>query len=362
MERIHEAKSGYRWRGYNLVGEALDLELIRGSSEIDQLWEAEMSRLYGQQLDFAALSNLARRSSDWARNALARAYEWALGSSPRQKTGIKLITVYSLKGIVSGAQRVQKEHPGVDIDYVELVQNRLAKMSQYLLEKKHIPKEGENWNLIQIVNTLTYKTGLLMVAGELIVPGDNKPEDIYVDPEDEVVRKHTAELVRQAVIDGLSDRAGLVISSRFGLEDKAKMTREEIAQKLGITYERVRQIEALTLRKLRKLTVLRSLQGHEDQPSQLQLLFNSYVNAMHMGDYQKASSYAKKVVDYYLALLSMVRNLGEGIKDVEDLMEKAKDRENFPMGKNRYVDELRYYFRMQEKAALLTSRVEDPSV
>ena len=79
---------------------------------------------------------------------------------------------------------------------------------------------------------------------------------------------------------------------------------------------------------------------------------------MHRGDYQKALSYAQRAVDYYLKLLYMVKVLGEGIKDVEDLQEKAKDRENFPMGKNSYVDELRYYLRMQDRAVLLASQGE----
>lgn len=49
----------------------------------------------------------------------------------------------------------------------------------------------------------------------------------------------------------LSDRSELIIRLRYGLEDGHLYTLEEIGEKLGITRERVRQIESKTLRLLR---------------------------------------------------------------------------------------------------------------
>jgi RNA polymerase primary sigma factor len=54
-----------------------------------------------------------------------------------------------------------------------------------------------------------------------------------------------------ATLGGLSPREQVVLRHRFGLDDADVMTLEEIGQSLGVTRERVRQIEERALRKLR---------------------------------------------------------------------------------------------------------------
>ncbi len=49
----------------------------------------------------------------------------------------------------------------------------------------------------------------------------------------------------------LTDRERLVLSRRFGLEDGQQRTLEEVGQELKVTRERIRQIEAKALRKLK---------------------------------------------------------------------------------------------------------------
>jgi RNA polymerase primary sigma factor len=53
------------------------------------------------------------------------------------------------------------------------------------------------------------------------------------------------------VLTSLSPREGRVIQLRFGLKDGRQHTLDEVGQKFGVTRERVRQIEAKALRKLR---------------------------------------------------------------------------------------------------------------
>ena len=49
----------------------------------------------------------------------------------------------------------------------------------------------------------------------------------------------------------LTDRERKVLVLRFGLEDGHQRTLEEVGQEFGVTRERIRQIEAKALRKLR---------------------------------------------------------------------------------------------------------------
>ena len=53
------------------------------------------------------------------------------------------------------------------------------------------------------------------------------------------------------VLDTLNERESKVVQMRFGLEDGRSRTLEEVGREFGITRERVRQIEAQALRKLR---------------------------------------------------------------------------------------------------------------
>ena len=52
-------------------------------------------------------------------------------------------------------------------------------------------------------------------------------------------------------LDELTDRERQVVRLRFGLEDGQARTLEEVGKEFGVTRERIRQIEAKTLAKLR---------------------------------------------------------------------------------------------------------------
>jgi RNA polymerase primary sigma factor len=63
------------------------------------------------------------------------------------------------------------------------------------------------------------------------------------------------------LLDDLTDRERLIITERFGLDGRPPRTLETIGQELGLTRERVRQIEARTLKALRHPSKTAHLRG-----------------------------------------------------------------------------------------------------
>jgi len=56
----------------------------------------------------------------------------------------------------------------------------------------------------------------------------------------------------------LTKREAMVIAMRFGFQGNTEHTLEEIGQQLGVTRERIRQIETKALQKLRRNPILYS--------------------------------------------------------------------------------------------------------
>jgi RNA polymerase primary sigma factor len=63
------------------------------------------------------------------------------------------------------------------------------------------------------------------------------------------------------VLDSLTERERNVLSLRFGLQDGYSRTLEEVGRQFKVTRERIRQIEAKALRKMRHPTRIRQLHG-----------------------------------------------------------------------------------------------------
>jgi len=75
-------------------------------------------------------------------------------------------------------------------------------------------------------------------------------DESVLGPADQASRQLLKEQM-QDVLDGLSERERKVLELRFGLRDGQTRTLEEVGQEFGVTRERIRQIEAKALRKLR---------------------------------------------------------------------------------------------------------------
>ncbi|MHA6393377.1 RNA polymerase sigma factor RpoD [Aerococcus mictus] len=88
--------------------------------------------------------------------------------------------------------------------------------------------------------------------GDFIEDNDSMQPDEYTNQE--LLKEQLNE-----VLDTLTDREENVLRLRFGLEDGQTKTLEQVGQQFGVTRERIRQIEAKALRKLRHPSRLKQL-------------------------------------------------------------------------------------------------------
>jgi RNA polymerase primary sigma factor len=148
----------------------------------------------------------------------------------------------------------------IPVHMIETI-NKLIRTSRYLVQelgREPVPEEiAEKMELSldkvrKILKIAKEPVSLEMPIGE---DEDSHLGDFIEDknvapPFESVIYKDLCENVRRALAT-LSPREEKVIRMRFGIGEKAEHTLEEVGQDFEVTRERVRQIEAKALRKLR---------------------------------------------------------------------------------------------------------------
>lgn len=97
---------------------------------------------------------------------------------------------------------------------------------------------------------------------------DSKLQDIIPDdrsqsPEDYATGEYLKNQLH-GILDSLQDRERRVLALRFGLEDGVSRTLEEVGKEFGVTRERIRQIEAKALKKLKEKSSQQKLNDYID--------------------------------------------------------------------------------------------------
>lgn len=89
------------------------------------------------------------------------------------------------------------------------------------------------------------------------IPSDANLDDVVIHA---VEQKNLREKIEE-LLTGLNDQEQKVLRMRFGLDDDDPKTLEEIGKVFGVTRERIRQIEAKAIRKLRHPSRLKQLKN-----------------------------------------------------------------------------------------------------
>ena len=140
--------------------------------------------------------------------------------------------------------------------------NKVKKIERQLLaELQHEPTNAEiakamkmsEDQIAEIKSYMTDTTSLDIQVGDDddgTTIGSFVEDTHFVNPADAYVKAANGEMV-DMVLSTLSDREANIIRMRFGIGRDRAMTLEEVGKKFSLTRERIRQIEAKALRKLR---------------------------------------------------------------------------------------------------------------
>lgn len=140
--------------------------------------------------------------------------------------------------------------------------NKVKKIERQLLaELQHEPTNAEiakamkmsEDQIVEIKSYMTDTTSLDIQVGDDddgTTIGSFVEDTHFVNPADAYVKAANGEMV-DMVLSTLSDREANIIRMRFGIGRDRAMTLEEVGKEFSLTRERIRQIEAKALRKLR---------------------------------------------------------------------------------------------------------------
>jgi RNA polymerase primary sigma factor len=159
----------------------------------------------------------------------------------------------------------------IPVHMIEII-NKLYKTNRYLTQEygrepsyeeigraMDIPPE----KVREILKLSKMPLSLEMPIGE---DGDSDLGDFVEDratmPPAEVASRELLKAQLSKVLSELSDRERRVLLLRFGLEDDRPRTLEEVGKEFNVTRERIRQIEAKALRKLRHPSRSRKLKDY----------------------------------------------------------------------------------------------------